>query len=53
MKERLEIERGQERQDVVRSQPLPAPEENGREECPEQKSQGKVGEESGGVFQAC
>ena len=53
MKECFKIEAGQERKNVMSGERLTGPEEDGREKRTQKKSEDEVGEQSGGVFQAC
>ena len=53
MKECFEVEPREKSQDMMMGQILCQPKQRRSEQCAEQKDGRKVGEESGGVFQAC
>ena len=53
MKECFEIEGREKSQDMMMGEILSEPKQRRREQRSEQKDGRKVGEESGGVFQAC
>ena len=53
MKECFEVEAREKKEDMLMSQILSHPKEGRPEQRAKQKDGRKVGEESGGVFQAC